>query len=76
MHRRDALWLRVFAAWTVFVWGVLIRNMVKDHTHTFGFRAVHIGLAVISIALAVGAWRIASHSRGRGARREREEVSA
>lgn len=65
MARRDSLLLRVFAAWTVFVWGVLIRNMLKDHTHTVGFRVVHITLAVISISLAVAAWGVASRLRAR-----------
>lgn len=60
MVRRDRIVLRVFAGWTLFVWSVLVRNMLKDHTHTFGFRAVHVGLAVISIALAAAAWGVSA----------------
>ena len=67
LPRRDSLLLRVFAGWTVFVWGVLIRTMLKDSTHSFGFRAVHIGLAVVSIALAAATWLITM--RARAARR-------
>jgi hypothetical protein len=65
MPVRDRLVLRAFSIWSVFVWGVLIRNMLKDHTHGTGFRVVHITLAVISISFAVTTWLIAS----RGARR-------
>ena len=65
MVRKDVLVLRVFAGWTLFVWGVLIRNMLKDSTHTLGFRVVHITLAVISIGLAFAAWRVSSRIRAR-----------
>ena len=65
MVRKDVLVLRVFAGWTLFVWGVLIRNMLKDSTHTLGFRVVHITLALISICLAIAAWRVSSRIRAR-----------
>ena len=55
--------LRAFSLWSLFVWGVLIRNMVKDHTHGFGFRAIHIALAVVSLAFAALTWQIASNRR-------------
>jgi len=54
MSRRAAVFLYVFAGWTVWVWAVLIRNMAADHTHSTGFKVVHDTLAVISIAFAVG----------------------
>jgi hypothetical protein len=51
---RSAVWtLRLSAAWSIWVWAVLVRNMLVDHTHTAGFRAVHIVLAVVSLAFAV-----------------------
>jgi hypothetical protein len=59
--------LRAFALWSLFVWGVLIRNMLKDHDHGFGFRAVHIGLAIVSLAFAAATWSIATRS-ARGSR--------
>jgi len=55
--------VRVFAGWTVFVWGVLVRNMLSDHTHSVGFRVVHIGLALVSITLAVATWLAVGRSR-------------
>jgi hypothetical protein len=65
LPRRDAILLRVFAGWTLFVWGVLIRNMLKDTTHTVGFRVVHIGLAVISISLAAATFAITMRTKAR-----------
>ena len=62
MSSRDRIVLRAFSLWSVFVWGVLIRNMLKDHTHGTGFRVVHITLAVISISFAVATWVIASRA--------------
>lgn len=63
MTRRAALVLRASAIWAVWVWAVLIRNMLTDHTHGWSFRAVHIGLAVVSIAFAIATWQIAATSR-------------
>jgi hypothetical protein len=54
VSRRAAVFLYTFAGWTLFVWVVFIRNISKDRTHTAGFKAVHITLAVISIAFALG----------------------
>ncbi len=69
MTRRQALLLRAFAVWTVFVFLTLIRNVAKDHTpgHGAAFKAVHIVLAVISVAFAVAAWRVVTAVAGRRA---------
>jgi hypothetical protein len=64
--RRIAWFLRIFAGWTVFVWVVFIRNIAKDHTHSSGFKVVHITLAVISLAFAAGCFAVVSRAR-RGA---------
>ena len=39
--------------WSLWVWAVLIRNMLIDTTHSLGFRVVHFVLAAISILFAV-----------------------
>jgi succinate-acetate transporter protein len=65
MSSRDRLWLRVTVGWTLFVWLVFTRNIVGDAKHSFGFKAVHVALAVVSIALALGVWKIASRGRSR-----------
>ena len=62
MNRRDALVLRAFAVWTVYVWVTRIWNVWTDD-RSFGFKAVHTLLAVISVAFAVVAWRIVSRIR-------------
>jgi len=63
MSKRDGVVLRVAAGWTVFVWGTFIRNIVKDHTHSTGFKVVHITLAVISLGFAAAIWMIAARNR-------------
>lgn len=65
MTFRDALVLRVAALWGVFTWAVFVRNILADHTHHFsaGFKAVHVGLAVISVVFAFAVWAVASVNR-------------
>ena len=74
--RRAAVFLYAFAGWTVFVWAVFIRNIAKDHTHSSGFKAVHITLAVISIAFAAGCFAVVGRSRRRDSDPVEEEVRA
>jgi hypothetical protein len=71
MSKRAVLVLRASAIWAVWVWAVLIRNMLIDHTHGWAFRAVHIGLAIVSLAFAVATWCIA----GRASRAAKREAS-
>jgi hypothetical protein len=52
MNRREALLIRAFCAWTVFVWVTRIKNILGDD-HDFGFKAVHTLLALVSVAFAV-----------------------
>jgi uncharacterized RDD family membrane protein YckC len=61
--RRAAAFLYVFAGWTVFVWAVFIRNISKSHRYSAGFKAVHIVLAVISIAFAAGCFVVVQRAR-------------
>jgi hypothetical protein len=60
MTGRQALVLRAFAVWTVYVWVTRMWNILRDHTkgHGVGFKLVHSVLAVISVALAVAAWQV------------------
>ena len=55
--------LRAAAAWTLFIWVTRIRNILGDETRSTGFKAVHVALAVVSVAFAVAIWRVASKSR-------------
>ena len=58
--------VRAAAVWSLWVWAVLVKNMLGDTTHSTGFRVVHIVLAVISILFAVALLIIAQ----RGSRAE------
>jgi hypothetical protein len=70
MPSRDRIWLRVTVGWTLFVWLVFTKNIVGDPKHSFGFKAVHVALAIVSIVLALGVWGVASRGR------KREQVSS
>lgn len=65
MSRTDALILRSAAVWTVFIWATRIKNILGDDTRSFGFKAVHTALAIVSVVFAVAIWRVASRSRKR-----------
>ena len=67
MTARQRLVLKAFAAWTVWVWGTRIWNIVGDDARSAGFKAVHVVLALVSIAFAVATWTIAARSRRRPA---------
>ncbi|MDQ3574488.1 MAG: hypothetical protein M3378_02920 [Actinomycetota bacterium] len=63
MPRSHALVLRAFAVWTVYVWGTRIWNVVGDEERGFAFKAVHVVLALVSVAFAVATWVIVSRNR-------------
>ena len=65
MSKNHALVLRAFAVWTVYVWGTRIGNVVGDDTRGFAFKAVHVVLALVSVAFAVATWVIVSSNRRR-----------
>ena len=74
MARRDALFLRLTAAWTILIWAVFVKNQVGDETTSTGFKVVHLTLAVVSMVLAVGVWRVASRSSRRDPDRDRAGI--
>lgn len=63
MRRRDALVLRAFAVWTVWVWATRIWNVWGDADRSTGFKFVHTVLAVVSVAFAVVTWGIVRRIR-------------
>ena len=66
MSRRDTLLLRAAALWTVFVWGIFLRNLLfGDTDRSTGFKVVHSVLAVVSLAFAAVIWSVATRSRRR-----------
>jgi hypothetical protein len=76
MTRRQALVLRAFAIWTVYIWVTLVWNIWHDHNknHGVGFKTVHTVLAVISVSFAIAAWRIVTSVRAK--RREAVEAQS
>ena len=65
MSRIDALILRSAAVWTIFVWVTRMRNILGDDTRSTGFKAVHMILAIVSVAFAVAILGVASRNRRR-----------
>ena len=67
MTRREALLIRSFAIWTIYVWVTRMWNIARDHTpgHGLGFKLVHAVLAVISCAFAIAALMVVSRIRKR-----------
>lgn len=66
-HMLVAMWrIRAFVAWSVFVWVVLVKNMLTHDEHPLSFRLVHIGLAVVSLSLAASCWPLARRLRQAG----------
>jgi hypothetical protein len=62
MQLRSAIFLRSFAVWTIFVWVTRIKN-VFDQDRGFGFVAVHVGLALVSVAFAAGTFAVVRRER-------------
>lgn len=60
MTKKHVWIIRAAALWTFYVWAVLVRNMVIDHTNSLAFRVVHIGLAIISFAFAGATWWVSN----------------
>jgi hypothetical protein len=63
LSRSQAIVLRAFALWTVYVWITRIWNIWRDRTRDGAFKAVHTVIAVISVAFAVACWLIVRHNR-------------
>lgn len=65
MTRRDALVLRAFVVWTVFVWANRVWNLLGEDDRSAGFKLVHVLLAAVSVAFAVLTWGIVRRVRER-----------
>ncbi len=65
MNRREALVIRAFAAWTVWVWATRIWNVLGDDERSTGFKLVHLALALVSVGFAVVTWGIVRRVRER-----------
>jgi hypothetical protein len=64
LRRTDVRILFAMAAWTVFVWGNRIANILRDDDdRSTGFIVVHVVLAAVSVAFAIAITRIAVRAR-------------
>jgi hypothetical protein len=71
--RSQATLLRVFALWTIWVWGTRIWNILSGDEST-AFKVVHTVLAAVSVALAVAALVVVSRVRRRARQHQTEEA--
>ena len=62
MSRRSANVLLAAYVWTLFVWGVAVKNLVIND-HTVGFRVVHAILAAVSLGFGAFVGRIGWQGR-------------
>ena len=63
LTRRQIRILLAAAAWTIYVWGFRTVNLIGDDEHGFAFKAVHIALAMVSVAFALAIGRIGLSAR-------------
>ncbi len=64
MSRRDALIVRAFCVWTLYVWVTRLWNIWRDD-HGVAFKAVHSVLALVSVVLAAAVWQVVNRNRAR-----------
>ncbi len=67
MNRTQAIVLRAFAIWTLYVWVTRMWNIWRDDAQTVGFKVVHTVLAVVSVAFAIACLVIVKRVRARRA---------
>ena len=70
MTRGQANLIRAFAIWTIYVWVTRMWNILRDD-QSFGFKAVHSVLAIVSVAFAIAALVVVSRVRRRRLAAER-----
>ncbi|MEO5680262.1 MAG: hypothetical protein ABIS47_11400 [Acidimicrobiales bacterium] len=67
LTRNQAILLRAFSGWTVYVWVTLMWNIWRDEARDLPFKAVHSVLALVSISFAVAALIVVRRNRRSGA---------
>lgn len=60
---KQALLLRAFSGWTIYVWVTRIWNIWRDEARDVPFKAVHSVLALVSVAFAVAALVVVQRNR-------------
>lgn len=67
LNGKQALLLRAFAGWTIYVWANRMWNIWRDEGHDVPFKAVHSVLALVSVAFAVATLVVVQRNRRTGA---------
>lgn len=62
---KQALLLRAFAGWTIYVWVTRLWNIWRDEARDVPFKAVHSVLALVSVAFAVATLVVVQRNRRR-----------
>lgn len=60
---KQALVLRAFSVWTMYVWVTRIWNIWRDGSREVPFKAVHTALAVVSVGFAVAGLAVVQRNR-------------
>jgi len=63
LTRNQALLLRGFSAWTIYVWVTRLWNIWRDEARDTPFKVVHSVLALVSVAFAVAALVVVQRNR-------------
>ena len=63
LTRNQALLLRAFSGWTIYVWTTRIWNIWRDEARDVPFKAVHSVLALVSVGFAVAALVVVRRNR-------------
>ncbi len=79
LTRNQALLLRAFSGWTIYVWTTRMWNIWRDDARDLPFKVVHSVLALVSVGLAVAALVVVQRnrrSRATDAAPERDRVGS
>ena len=63
LTRKQALLLRAFSGWTIYVWVTRLWNIWRDEARDTPFKVVHSVLALVSVAFAVAALVVVQRNR-------------
>jgi len=74
LTRGQALLLRAFSGWTIYVWTTRMWNIWRDDGRELPFKVVHSVLALVSVGFAIGALVVVQRNRGSAATTKRDQV--
>lgn len=63
LTRKQALLLRAFSGWTIYVWATRLWNLWRDEARDTPFKAVHSVLALVSVGFAIAALVVVQRNR-------------